>query len=489
MSDEKKKKKKDMAKDLGGIFGVASSDKKKENVEKVPKASKKKKDAEEKDGVVDAISEAISASVAEEDSIPFVDEGSAPIKKEALKENKKPKKKKTSGVEGILIPGGPEIDGNQYLGDDDLGDIDLPKAKTNTMMIAVIGLLVVVIVGMGIMMTGSGDDLMSVFKGNLKEKRLAEKKMLEEEYAKAQKENLRLFGNMMISGYPKFSEIRLNGKKHYGRVSSGAWREVRIGTIAGIQDLEVKTPHNLEISLPGYEVRKDVVNQQMWQQSGTTYGYTYNATLTPKSLEDKNEFSARMSQDSENEFYGKVTITTNPAGAKIRFNAQPLLDEKGNELKTPVTFTKWYVKDKKTGKLVGNEVRVDSTIDRGHKIELEMEYPNSCPDKQPACGVSDGCCPSECTVATDMDCKSPKIVDALNRQMWTCNWKDGAPPKEIAKGKTIQHYCDYDFTYNYDIDGIKNYIIERHKEKEAIKAEAKAFKEEQKRKRLEKLKK
>ncbi len=498
MSDDKKKKK-SVANDLGGIFGVAASGKKKKKVvkevEPVSEDLSAAKSSEElpeiseaKDGSIDAISEAISEAVSEsQDMSTLRDTGSRPLQKQLTKASKI-SSKKNAGLEGILMPGGPQIDASDYLGDDDLGEIVAPAAKSNFLMMAIIGLLVLVIAGMAIMMTGSGDDLMSVFKGNLKEKKLAEKKMLEEAYAKEQKENLRLFGNMLIDGYPKFSEIRINGKKYYGRTSKGEWREVRIGTTNGIQDLEIKKTHNLEVSLPGYESRKDTVKQDMWQPAtGAAFGYAYNATLTPKSEIEKSEFDARMSQDSENEFFGKVTLTSNPAGATVRFANEPLLDEKGNALKTPVTFSKWYAKDKKTGKLVGNDIRVDSTIDRGHKIQLSMEYPNSCPDALPACGVSDGCCPSECTVATDMDCKSPKIVDALNRQMWTCNWKDGAAPKEIAKGKSIQHYCDYSFTYNYDIDAIKNFIVEGHKEREAIKAEAKAFKEAQKQKRLDQM--
>ena len=137
------------------------------------------------------------------------------------------------------------------------------------------------------------------------------------------------------------------------------------------------------------------------------------------------------------------------------------------------------MKDDKTGKLEENIVRVDTTLDIGHKIQVAIDYPSTCPagaETPPACGATDNCCPEECSVATDGDCKWPAYITSLTRPMWTCTWNtdDGQPPAEIEKKKTIQHYCDYAFTLDVDFNGLKTYIVSREEERKRIMEQHKA---------------
>jgi len=121
----------------------------------------------------------------------------------------------------------------------------------------------------------------------------------------------------------------------------------------------------------------------------------------------------------------------------VIFNNHPLLDSKGSELRTPVTFTHNYVRDDK-GKLEERPVYVDTTIDQGHKIELYVP-----------------------------DSDYPKYVTALQRQMWTCNWKSEPELKAIkfnpAKD-SIQKKCNYTWNFNFDFDGLKQFIADRDAE-------------------------
>lgn len=387
-----------------------------------------------------------------------------------------PKKRKAAAaLDGVLLPGseGPApARSEDYLSPADLGDYDAPKSKTVPVLVGVIVVLLLVIVGGGIMMTGQGDDLAALFKGELREKRIAEARMKEEQFKAEQLAKLEKFGNLMIAGNPQYALVKLNGQIQYGQTSQG-WREVRVGTSAGIQDMRVKATHQVEFSAPGFEPMTIEVTEGKWQESATGYGYSVSPSLMPSSVQAKQEFDARLGQDTENEFFGKVTINSTPQGAKIVWNNKPLLNEKGEEMVTPATFDKYYEKDEKTGKLEEKQVKVDTTLDVGHKVQVFPEYESKCPENAtppPACGTVDGCCPAECNVATDSDCKWPKYITSLQRQMWTCTWNtpDGQPPAEIPKGKTIQHFCDYSFVLDIDFNGLKSYIVTQEEERKRI---------------------
>ena len=470
MADEKKEDGLEEASDakasVGDIFGVSAGKKKKKKEKPAP--------APEPESL-------------EDDSVPFPDQPAKDVPGDDEPTHvakapeaptpdapRKAKSKKTAGLEGVLIPGAaPERSSDDdYLGPQDMGDYAPPKSKTVPILSAIIVLLLLVIGVGAVSFLGLGGDVVALFKGELREKRIAEARMEEEKFKADQLAKLDRFGNLMISGAPQYALIKLNGQVQYGQTSAG-WRELRIGTTPGVQDLKVKQTHTVEFSSPGFDPFSVEVTEGKWQEVSGGGGYVYSVTptLLPSSVHAKQEYDARMAQDSDNEYFGKISINTIPSGAKVIFDNNPLLDEKGQEMKTPVSFDKYYKKDEKTGKLEEVMVRVDTTFDVGHRIELEMEYPNSCPEgAAPECGKADGCCPAgaECSVALDADCKWPRYITSLMRPMWTCNWKDGAPPAEIAKDKTIQHYCDYAFTLDLDFNGLKNYIVAREEERKRI---------------------
>lgn len=482
MADEKEEgldEASDAKASVGDIFGVSAGKKRKKKPKPEPEPA---------------------PSELDDDSVPFeatekpsvdpeatLDADLLPVDAKLPREDKaaprKKPKKDTSAVDGVLRPGGsapaPSNASDDFLSPSDLGDYDAPKSKTVPMLVGIIAVLLLVIVGGGIMATGQADDLVALFKGELREKRIAEARMKEEQFEAEQLAKLDTFGNLMISGNPQYALVKLDGQMQYGRTSQG-WREVRVGTSAGVQDLKVKETHQIEFSAPGFEPTTIEVTEGKWQEvPGSGYSYAVTPSLLPVSVHAKQEFDARMSEDVDNEYFGKITINSMPSGAKIVFNNKPLLNEKGEELVTPVTFDKYYEKDEKTGKLEEKQVKVDTALDVGHKIQAYIEYESTCPEgatTPPQCGTVDNCCPDECDVATDSDCKWPKYVTSLTRPMWTCTWNtdDGQPPAEIPKGKTIQHFCDYSFTLDLDFNGLKNYIVAREEERKRIMDQYKA---------------
>ncbi len=436
---------------VGDIFGVSSGKKKK----KKPKPE-------------------AAAPQADDDAVPFAaspakDAEAAPV------EAKQPKKPKGSAaLDGVLLPSStpaPSAASDDYLSPSDLGDYDAPKSKTVPMLIGIIAVLVLVILAGFVFATGRGGDLVALAKGEYREKKIAEARMAEEQHKEDQLAKLDRFGNMMISGNPQYALVKLNGAVQYGRTSQG-WREVRVGTSAGIQDLKIRETHQVEFSAPGFEPTTIEVTEGKWQESSGAYNYAVTPSLIPTSIHAKQEFDARLSEDVENEFFGKVTINSMPSGAKIVFNNKPLLNAKGEEMVTPATFDKYYDKDAETGKLEEKQVKVDTALDVGHKIQAFMEFESTCPESATpiACGAVDNCCPAECSVATDADCKWPAYVTSLTRPMWSCTWntKDGQPPAEVPKGKSIQHFCDYSFTLDIDFNGLKTYIVAREAERQRI---------------------
>lgn len=395
---------------------------------------------------------------------------------------KKAKKKADAALAGVLLPSDDDAPASagasdDYLNSGDLGDYDAPKSKTVPVLVGVIVVLLLVIIGGAVVATGNGDDIMALFKGELREKRIAEARMLEDQHKADQLANLKKFGNLMITGQPQYALVKLNGEVQYGRTSQG-WREVRVGTSAGVQDLDIKKTHVVEFSAPGFDPTSVEVTEGKWQASAAGFSHNAAATLMPSSIHQKQEFDARLGEDVENEFFGKITINSMPSGAKIVFNNAPLLNEKGEELVTPATFDKYWVKNEESGKLEEKPVKVDTALDVGHKIQVFMEYESTCPESATpiACGKVDNCCPGDCTVATDSDCKWPAYITSLTRPMWTCTWNtdDGQPPEKMPKDKTIQHFCDYTFALDVDFNGLKSYIVKREEERQRILDQIKA---------------
>jgi hypothetical protein len=133
-------------------------------------------------------------------------------------------------------------------------------------------------------------------------------------------------------------------------------------------------------------------------------------------------------------------------------------------------------KTSEMGKLEEKQVNVDTTLDIGHKIEIFMDYPNQCATDAEKCVDNDGCCPAnpECNVATDNDCKYPRMVESLQRQMWTCTFDEEKKNKAMETGEGIQEACTYTYTLNADLDGIATYAKEREAERQRIIAQMKA---------------
>lgn len=444
MSDEKKKKSADeIVEDVAAEMGiddvkVPESDESSENVMAglggifdVPvKKKKKKKETAETAETADAEDAPEEKPAAKK----------APEAKKAAEPKADKPKKKVAGVD--IFTGGSDADvDSSYLGTEDLGEYDVPKKSNTGMMIGVVvGTLV--LAGIAVFSFGSVDDLGALFRGELRERRIAEKKRIEEEHLQKQLDAMELFGTLFISGNPKYATIKLNGKHQYGETSTGHFRDVQLNIGTVFQNLKVKEKQVVEVSAPGFQPLTVELTQGMWT-AGSSGDYTYNlsANLVPLSPEAKAEFDMRLAPDVETEYFGSVTINTTPPGATVMFNNHPLLDEKGNELKTPVTFKSNYVRDDK-GKLEERPVNVDTVIDQGHKIEIFVANSDY-----------------------------PKYLTALQREMWTCDWKGDADLKAIGFNEdkdSIQKKCNYSWNFNFDFNGLKQYIADRDAEVKRI---------------------
>jgi hypothetical protein len=446
---------------LGGIFDVPSSKKRKKKKSSDDQSSGnkpskkerlKKKLAEEKAAKAAAAQDGADGSVESDEPASSEPASSEPAEKSS---KKKSAKADLDSLGGVFDPsgsgGGGDIDDidADYLGEDDIGDY---KKGSNTTVI-VLSLFVLVLVGalgfVVVKFTDIGGDVASLFRGDLKERRMAEAQREKEEWEAAERAKLEKYGTLNVTGTPIYSLIKLDGQVQYGQTSSGAWRELRLSTAgATFQNLKVKKDRTIEVSAPGFKPHSVDLSEGMWDGSAENpYGYSKRLTvsLIPQSGQHQLEFEQRLdTSDTENDYYGEVTINSMPSGAKVIFNNKPLLDEDGEELVTPVTFSKFYVKDEESGKLEENEVNVDTPPDRGHKIELKL------PEDQG---------------------EFPEYVTALQRRMWTCNWKDGEPPATPPSGKSFRDLCDYQFTLDVDFNGLKSYIERREAERKRIEEE------------------
>jgi len=401
---------------LGGIFDVPTKKKKKKKKKKEAEAKSEEEEAEEEE--------------AEEEKV-------------AAKPEKK--KKKSAGIEGVFTPdsdGGSSEPLDSYLDEDDLGDFSPAEGSWKPYAIGV-GVVLLLSVG-AIFAVGGPGDLMALFRGEYRERKIAEAEQAEEKYRQEQLAKMNKFGNLLVSGYPQYATIKLDGEVQYGQTSSGEWRALRMGASTLLQGLDAKVDHVIEITNPGFEPKKVELKPGMWQENpaGGDSQYQIDGSLTPQSVEAKQEFEARLTSDVDSDYFGKITINTIPSGAKVFFNNKPLLDEDGNEMRTPVTFENNYVKDEETGKLEEAPARVDTVIDVGHKIQLQM--------------------PEEAG-------EYPKHVLALQRGMWQCEEKSD---KELRRYNpetdSPQERCNYAFTYDFSFDALKAYVEKREAEMKAV---------------------
>ena len=200
-------------------------------------------------------------------------------------------------------------------------------------------------------------------------------------------------------------------------------------------------------------------------------------TLIPESGEKQIEFQQRLESDVDNDYYGTLEINTIPSGAYVILDNRLMRNEDGTPMTTPVSTDKYWAaeeivdyegKDKEKAKkgskpgqqsgkavqrpdlvpkmlerevsksdLEEKQIRVDTPLDRGHKLQVRV------PDSKG---------------------EYPHYITNIERQMWTCNWKDGEVPEEQPYTKA----CDYNYTLELDFNGLKSYIERRKEEKKKI---------------------
>ncbi len=330
-----------------------------------------------------------------------------------------------------------------YLGDHDLGELESDGLNRKIFMFGAVLVLLLAGGSWGLLSyTQQGDRIVHLFKGDLKAYEMAKARQEKRTFEQEQLANLPKFGTLSVRGYPKYSTIKLDGEVQYGKTpDSGEWRPVILTPDTQFQNLDIEQEHTLSASAPGHEPAEWTLTEGMWRQVGGSdvdFERTIHVNLLPDSSARQWEMKERMKKDSENNFFGEVSIKTEPEGAKVIFDGKPLLDEEGEQLKTPVTFEKAYHEDEESGEIEEKKIKVDMPPDAGHKIQLRME---------------------------DGDKEYPKFVSPLERQMWTCEWKDGEPPEEPPYTEA----CEYSYELNLDFDELKSYIEERKKEREKIK--------------------
>ena len=367
-------------------------------------------------------------------------------------------------VGGVFSPsGGDDFDEDDlddaYLGEDDLGDYDGDDGLSQTvMMVGGGGLLVLGLVIAGLFLfTNQGERLVHLFKGDLKEYEMAQSKNQHDKLVEKQRELVKKapkVGKLSLTGTPKYAEIRIDGKRPYAQTKeSKEWRAVQLTPKTQLRVWNIQTSHKVTVSAPGFKKKEWELSEGMWKAIGSSvpdlddaalkYQKRLRVSLSPKgeTMDEQKarqtEFQKRMETNPDDSHYGKVTLKSKPSGAKIIFDGKPLLDEEGEELKTPVSFEKAYYKNEETGEVDEKKVKVDMPPDRGHKIQMRL------PEEKG---------------------EYPKIVSNLERQMWTCNWKDGEKPDEPGPKK-----CNYTFNMNVDFEAVKSYIEGQKKNKKETK--------------------
>jgi len=345
-------------------------------------------------------------------------------------------------------------------GRDDFGD----TGESSTGLLAVggisVGLLAVGLVWL-FGFSAQGERLVHLFKGDLKEYELAESKKTQAELREKQRkviDDTPKIGTLKMRGQPQYALIKLDGQVQYASPEgSDYWKPMRLTPKTNFPVLYIEDEHEVTIESPGHDTRTVGLEKGNWKpvensvpdlnDAALKYNNSIQVTLVPKSRARELEFHKRMEKDPENDFYGEVTIESEPEGATIIFDGEPLKNEDGEELTTPVTFEKYYVEpdepdedDEENGDaedgLEEKKVKVDMPPDKGHKIRLEPAEGND----------------------------YPTYVSGLQREMWTCEWKDGEEPDNPTPED-----CNYKFELSVDFDEVKSFIEERESTRQKIK--------------------
>lgn len=365
-------------------------------------------------------------------------------------------------IGGVFRPDEEQEEPDAPLADrDELGDSD----ESATGILAVGGISVVLLAVGLVWLFGfskQGERLVHLFKGDLKEYELAESKKTQAELREKQRkviDDTPKIGTLEMRGKPQYALIKLDGQAQYASPEgSDYWKAMRLTPKTNFPVFYVEDDHELTIESPGHKTRKVQLQKGNWtpvsdsvpdlDDAALKYNNRIQVTLVPESRARELEFHKRMEKDPENDFYGEVTIESKPEGAKIIFDGSPLKNEDGEELKTPVTFEKYYVEpeeddedDEENGSseedgLEEKKVKVDMPPDKGHKIQL---VPPEGKDY-------------------------PKFVSGLQREMWTCEWKDGEVPDNPSP-----EGCNYKFELSVDFDEVKSFIENRKSTRQKIK--------------------
>src|SRR5690554_3148747 len=441
--------KKDAMAGLGGVFDIPSSSKRRKK-----KSSASETDAEEVSEEPVSKKDKLRKKLKEEDAKAEEAPADEPVKKEkvaAKAADKKASRDDAKEIAGIFKPSAgddaPLDYSSEYLDEDDLGGHK--QGGTNMVLVGAIIVLVAILGGVILQFTTLGEDIGLLVRGEYREKKQAAVAKEEADFKAAQLAALEKFGTLNVTGSPLHSLVKLDGQVEYAPTSSGTWRELRVTSPSGkiFRNLKIKQPHTIELSSPGYKTESIELTEGMWvgTEDSTAYTKQISLNLMPQSVQNQAEMEQRMdTSDTDGDYYGTITINTIPAGAEVIFNNKPLLDKKGEALVTPVTFSEYYVKDEKTNKLEKKEINVDTPPDVGHKIELKVPE----------------------TLGKFVPFATP-----VQRQMWTCHWKDGQAPDSPARGKKFRDYCDYKFSFDMDFNALNTYIERREAEKARILAE------------------
>jgi hypothetical protein len=366
-------------------------------------------------------------------------------------------------VAGVFRPDDPvgvQDDESGDLGEDDLEGYEPDQSISGSRIMGILGISILVIAAGGyavLAATGQTERFVHLMKGDLREWERAKSIQAQDEHEEKMNAQLPKYGTLNMRGNPLYSLIKLNGEVQYGKTpKSGEWKALRLTPGTSFQGLDAEKTHKLTVTSPGHETFKHTLTPGQWNPvsgSKVEVQKAITANLTPMSRDHQIEFMQRMQKDTENNFFGEVTIKSKPKGATIIFDGDPLLNEDGEEMKTPVTFKKYYKRDKKKddAELVEKKIRVDTPPDRGHKIQLRMP-----------------------------DSDLPKYVSPLERQMWTCNWKDEDEIEDLEEDAPYTSRCNYTYTLDLNFNKLQSYIEERKKQRKQIEKANEKMKEMQK---------
>ena len=426
---------------MGGIFDVPSSGSKKKKKKPEPKAAPKE----------EASSPAMKASSAKESS------GGAG----AEEPRKKKKKAGVDAIDNLFELGGGS--GPDPVDTDPLDaldeDRDLEKfekragGKSNTMMYAIIGFLVLALGATVIFMGGYGDDIISVFDGTYRDKKDAEKRRIEEEFRKAELEKLEKYGNLNITGTQHaLFRIKLPGdsapKPLYGRIGeSNLYRPLRLPVI--VQNLKIKQPISITIEAPNYQSQPLTLTKDIWQESALfEYQYQTNIHLQPASAWHQQELNDRMLpfEDEENIPKGVIKVESTPPGAKIMINKRLVVDKEGNPVLTPATIAEVPAREAKEDdkkKPEPQPLDINTPPDVGYRIDVFFD-----------------------------NNAEPMFVDVVQRSMWTCELKDEKEISRLAKDARPALKCDYTAKVEANFNELKAEIQRQKAVEEEMKKQA-----------------